>query len=44
MEEETKEVQPTIGEYQGKPILRIPTADQPKSRYLLALDVVWEGF
>ena len=25
MDEEQKEVQPTIGEYQGKPILRIPT-------------------
>jgi len=29
MEEEQKEVQPTIGEYQGKPILRIPTVDKP---------------
>jgi hypothetical protein len=29
MEEEKKDVQPTIGEYQGKPIIRIPTVDNP---------------
>ena len=29
MEEQKKEVQPTIGEYQGKPIIRIPTVDNP---------------
>jgi len=29
MEEEQKEVGPTIGEYQGKPILRIPTVEKP---------------
>jgi len=29
MEEEKKEVQPTMGEYQGKPITRIPTVDKP---------------
>jgi hypothetical protein len=32
MEEEQKdqkEAGPTIGEYQGKPILRIPTVDKP---------------
>ena len=29
MEEEQKVVQPTIGEYQGKPIIRIPTVDKP---------------
>jgi hypothetical protein len=29
MEEEKKEVQPIIGEYQGKPIIRIPTVDNP---------------
>jgi hypothetical protein len=30
MEEENKEVQPVIGEFQGKPIIRIPTVDNPK--------------
>jgi hypothetical protein len=29
MEEETKPAQPIIGEYQGKPIIRIPTVDNP---------------
>jgi hypothetical protein len=29
MEEEQKVVQPTFGEYQGKPIIRIPTVDNP---------------
>jgi hypothetical protein len=30
MEEENKqEVQPTIGEFKGKPIIRIPTVDNP---------------
>jgi hypothetical protein len=29
MEEEKKELKPTIGEYQGKPIIRIPTVDNP---------------
>jgi hypothetical protein len=29
MEEEQKGVQPTFGEYQGKPIIRIPTVDNP---------------
>jgi len=29
MEEEKKEMQPVIGEYQGKPIIRIPTVDNP---------------
>ena len=29
MEEEKDDVQPTIGEYKGKPILRIPTVDAP---------------
>ena len=29
MEEEQKVVQPVIGEYQGKPIIRIPTVDNP---------------
>jgi hypothetical protein len=29
MEEEKKQMQPTIGEYQGKPIIRIPTVDNP---------------
>jgi len=27
--EEQKEVQPSVGEYQGKPILRIPTVASP---------------
>ena len=35
MEEEQKEVGPTIGEYQGKPILRIPTVDK------LNIDTTW---
>jgi hypothetical protein len=29
MEEEKKEVKPTVGEFQGKPVLRIPTVDNP---------------
>jgi hypothetical protein len=29
MEEDKKEVRPTFGEYQGKPIIRIPTVDAP---------------
>jgi hypothetical protein len=29
MEEETKPVQPVIGEYQSKPIIRIPAVDSP---------------
>lgn len=29
MDEEQKEAQPTIGEYQGKPVLRFPTVDKP---------------
>jgi len=29
MEEETKPAQPIISEYQGKPIIRIPTVDNP---------------
>jgi hypothetical protein len=29
MEEETKPAQPVISEYQGKPIIRIPTVDNP---------------
>ena len=29
MEEPKQEAQPTIGEYQGKPIIRIPTVDNP---------------
>jgi hypothetical protein len=29
MEEETKPAQPVIGEYQGKPIIRIPTVENP---------------
>ena len=29
MMEETKSVQPTIDEFQGKPIIRIPTVDNP---------------
>ena len=29
MEEEKKEIQHVIGEYQGKPIIRIPTVDNP---------------
>jgi hypothetical protein len=29
MSEEKKDVQPTIGEYQGKPIIRIPIVDNP---------------
>ncbi|HCA79885.1 MAG TPA: hypothetical protein DEP53_09140 [Bacteroidetes bacterium] len=28
-QEEQKPVQPTMGEYQGKPIIRIPTVDKP---------------
>jgi len=35
MEEEKKDVQPTIGEYQGKPIIRIPTVDTPNP------DITW---
>jgi len=29
MEEPKQEAQPTIGEYRGKPIIRIPTVDNP---------------
>ncbi|MGA3286655.1 MAG: hypothetical protein ABSD46_04445 [Bacteroidota bacterium] len=29
MEEPNQEAQPVIGEYQGKPIIRIPTVDNP---------------
>jgi hypothetical protein len=29
MEEEKKEVQPVIGDYKGKPVLRIPIVDDP---------------
>ena len=29
MEEEKNEVQPVIGEYQGKPIIRIPIVENP---------------
>ena len=29
MEEENKPAQPTISEYQGKPIIRIPTVENP---------------
>jgi hypothetical protein len=41
MEEEKKEsqvVQPIVGEYQGKPVLRIPTVDIPSP------DVAWHWF
>lgn len=41
MEEEKKEsqtVQPIIGEYQGKPIIRIPTVDNPNS------ETTWHWF
>ena len=41
MEEEKKEpqsVQPTIGEYQGKPVIRIPTVDNPSP------DNAWHWF
>jgi hypothetical protein len=42
MEEEKKEapegVQPIIGEYQGKPVLRIPTVDNPSP------DTAWHWF
>ena len=29
MEESKQDVQPVMGEYQGKPIIRIPTVDNP---------------
>jgi hypothetical protein len=29
MEEEQKEAKPTMSEYKGKPIIRIPTVDNP---------------
>jgi hypothetical protein len=29
MEDEKQEAKPTMGEYQGKPILRIPTVENP---------------
>ena len=29
MEDESKSVQPVISEYQGKPIIRIPTVENP---------------
>jgi len=29
MEDEPKSIQPIIGEYQGKPIIRIPTVENP---------------
>mgnify|MGYP001235009050 CR=1 FL=1 len=35
MGEETKPSQPIISEYQGKPIIRIPTADNPNP------DTIW---
>jgi hypothetical protein len=41
MEEEKKEsqsAQPTIGEYQGKPVLRIPLVDNP------SLENTWHWF
>ena len=31
MEEEKQEAHPVIGEYQGKPIIRIPTVDNPNT-------------
>jgi hypothetical protein len=41
MEEEQQpkqEVQPTMGEYQGKPIIRLPTVDAPNP------DITWHWF
>lgn len=31
MEDENQKPQPVIGEYQGKPVIRIPTVDNPNS-------------
>ncbi len=35
MEQENKDLQPTIEEYKGKPVMRIPLVDEPKQ------DVSW---
>lgn len=38
MEEEKNEVQPVISEYKGKPVIRIPTVDNPDP------DTTWHWF
>jgi hypothetical protein len=38
MEEEKNDVQPVIGEFKGKPVLRIPIVDNPSP------DTAWHWF
>ena len=38
MDEEQKQTQPTISEYKGKPVLRIPTVEDPSP------DTAWHWF